>query len=68
MQWTTPPKPPSKPWSDKRQKRKFAFWPTELDNGTTIWFEFYIQIETFKKSLLFGAYDWYPTERLPDDE
>lgn len=40
MQWKT-----AKDWTNKtRTLKEFAFLPTKLDNGKTIWFESYYEV------------------------
>ena len=49
MQWTTKIVKPiiEHQIGEKREKKSFAFLPTDLDNGKTIWLETFIKLQEY---------------------
>jgi hypothetical protein len=45
MRWETQPKTPKS--GEKRKVQYFAFFPTELDDGYTVWLENYWALESW---------------------
>ena len=66
MKWRTPHRIKE---SDQRRRVKFAWFPAELNNGYTVWLEFYGVLEEFRirprptkcGTITFG--DWDVVER-----
>jgi hypothetical protein len=56
MKWLTPKQPEH---GDKRKFRKFAWFPTKCEDGSTRWLETIFVVETYFKSSIRPNCQWW---------